>query len=146
MWKVVFSRRSIWVLLELIRRWTQHFSKIDQETCKLNKFAFGTPWLPDLLCKHRFTSSVWNFCRWVAEVPLREKSLSVDEQGETSAFRRLQKLLSQLILFLLCSSWNTRRASLNVVFSVFFPRLGELWHNIGRKNLQISANKWAGGV
>ena len=41
---------------------------------KLVKFIFGTPWLPDLLYKHWFTSSVWNFCRWVADVPPRETS------------------------------------------------------------------------
>ena len=41
---------------------------------KLNKFVFGTPWLLDFLCKHRFASSVWNFCRWVADVPPRETS------------------------------------------------------------------------
>ena len=41
---------------------------------KLDKFVFGTPWLPDLLCKHWFASSVWNFCRWVADVPPRETS------------------------------------------------------------------------
>ena len=29
------------------------------------------------------------FCRWVADVPSRETSLSGDERGETSAFRRL---------------------------------------------------------
>ena len=41
---------------------------------KLDKFVFGTPWLADLLCKHWFASSVWNFCRWVADVPPRETS------------------------------------------------------------------------
>ena len=34
-------------------------------------------------------SSVWNFCRWVADVPPRETSLSGEERGETSAVRRL---------------------------------------------------------
>ena len=34
----------------------------------------GTPWLPHLLCKHRFLSSVWNFCHWVADVPPCETS------------------------------------------------------------------------
>ena len=33
----------------------------------INKFTFGSPWLPDLLCKHWFTSSVWNF--WGPDVP-----------------------------------------------------------------------------
>ena len=56
---------------------------------KLNKFAFGTAWLPDLSSKHWFTSSVWNFCRWVADVPPRETTLSGDERGETSAVRKL---------------------------------------------------------
>ena len=42
---------------------------------KSDKFVFGTPWLLDLLCKHRFASSVWNFCPWVADViPPRETS------------------------------------------------------------------------
>ena len=41
---------------------------------KLNKSAFGTPRLPDLLCKHWFTSSLWNFCCWVADVSPCETS------------------------------------------------------------------------
>ena len=41
---------------------------------ELDKFVFGTPWLPDVLCKHWFASSVWNFCSWVADVPPRETS------------------------------------------------------------------------
>ena len=41
---------------------------------KLNKSAFGTPWLPDLLCKHWFTSWVWYFCCRVADVSPREMS------------------------------------------------------------------------
>ena len=43
---------------------------------KLDKFIFKTPWLLDLLCKHWFASSVWNFCSWVADVPPRETSLT----------------------------------------------------------------------
>ena len=39
---------------------------------KLEKFIFGTPWLPDLLYKHWFASSVWNSCPWVTDVPPRE--------------------------------------------------------------------------
>ena len=91
LWNIFVSRRSIWVLLAHVRRWTQHFNlpKSTRKNVKLNKSAFGTPWLPDLLCKHWFTSSVWNFCRWVADVPSRETSLSRDERGETSAVSRL---------------------------------------------------------
>ena len=41
---------------------------------KLNKFECGTSWPPDILRKHWFTASVWNFCRWVADVSPRETS------------------------------------------------------------------------
>ena len=41
-WNIVFSRRSLWVLLELIRRWTQHFSKVDQERRKIEQICIGT--------------------------------------------------------------------------------------------------------
>ena len=48
--------------------------KSTRRNVKLNKFAFGTLWLPDLLCKHWFTLSVQNFCRWIADVPPRKTS------------------------------------------------------------------------
>ena len=48
--------------------------KSTKRKVKLKKFASGTPWLRDLLRKHWFTSSVWKFCRWVADVPAREMS------------------------------------------------------------------------
>ena len=51
-WIPVFSR-SIWVLRELIARWTQHFTKIDQEKCKIEQICIWNPMtVPDLLCKH----------------------------------------------------------------------------------------------
>ena len=31
LWNIFFSRRSIWVLLELVRRWKQHLTKIDSK-------------------------------------------------------------------------------------------------------------------
>ena len=43
LWNIVFSRRSIWVLLELIRRWTQHFTKIDQEKRKIEQICIWNP-------------------------------------------------------------------------------------------------------
>ena len=91
LWSIVFSRRSIWVLLELIHRWTQHFSKIDQEKCKIEQICIWNPMTTGLLCNHWFTSSVWNFCCWVADVPLHEMSLSGNEQEEMSAIRRLKQ-------------------------------------------------------
>ena len=38
-----FSRRSIWVLLELVCRWTQHFTKIDQEKHKIEQILHLEP-------------------------------------------------------------------------------------------------------
>ena len=52
----------------------KHLPKSTRRHIKLYKFVFGTPWLPDLFCKHWFASSVWNFCHWVADVPPRETS------------------------------------------------------------------------
>ena len=52
---------------------------------KLDKFIFGTAWLPDLLCKHWFASTVWNFCSWVADVPPRETSKAMFSQAELFA-------------------------------------------------------------
>ena len=91
LWNIVFSSRSIWVLLELIHRWTQHFSKIDQEKCKIEQICIWNPMTTGLLCNHWFTSSVWNFCCWVADIPLHEMSLSGNEQEEMSAIRRLKQ-------------------------------------------------------
>ena len=42
-YKLFFSRRSIWVLLEHVRRWTQHFTKIDQEKGKLEQICIWNP-------------------------------------------------------------------------------------------------------
>ena len=89
LWNIVFSRRSIWDLLELVGRWTQHLPKSTRRHVKLDKFIFGTPWLPDLLCKHWFASSVWNLCRWVADVPPRETSPAVKSARRNGCFRRL---------------------------------------------------------
>ena len=44
--------------------------KSTRRNVKLNKFGWGTPSLPDILCKHWFTS----LSRWVADVPSRETS------------------------------------------------------------------------
>ena len=106
LWNIVFSRRSIWVLLELIRSWTQHFSKFDQEKRKIEQICIWNR-LTTGFIKHWFTSSVWNFACWVADDPPCETSLSGDERGETSAFRRL-KLRVRVYKFppyFLCILW-----------------------------------------
>ena len=76
LWNVLFSRRSVWVLLELVGT----LPKSTIRRVKLDKFVLGTPWLPDLSCKHWFASSVRNFCRWVAGVPPRETSPAVKSE------------------------------------------------------------------
>ena len=43
LWNIVFSWRSIWVLLELVGRWTQHFTKIDQKTRKIGQICIWNP-------------------------------------------------------------------------------------------------------
>ena len=43
------SRRSIGVLLELIRRSTQHFTKIDQEKCKIEQIYIWNPITPGFI-------------------------------------------------------------------------------------------------
>ena len=50
------------------------FPKLTTRHVKLDKFTFGTPWLPDLLSKHWFALSIWNFCRWVVDVRLCKTS------------------------------------------------------------------------
>ena len=80
---------NIWVFWSSFADEHNTLPKSTRRNVKFNKFAFETPWLPDLSCKHWFTSSVWNFCRWVADVPPRKTSLSGDEREETSAVRRL---------------------------------------------------------
>ena len=43
--------------------------------------------IPERFLRHQsLWSSVWNFCRRVADVPPRETSLTGDERGETSVF------------------------------------------------------------
>ena len=60
---------------------------------KLDKVVFGTPWLLDLLCKHWFASSVWNFCRWVTDVPPCETSPAAksEEKRMLSQARQRQR-------------------------------------------------------
>ena len=39
----ILSRRSIWVLLELVRRWEQNFAKIEQEKRKIEHICIWNP-------------------------------------------------------------------------------------------------------
>ena len=75
--------------------------KSTRKHVKLDKFVFGIPWLPDLLCKHWFASSVWNFCHWVADVPPRETS--------PVAKSKEKRMFSQASLFISVTSAQGKR-------------------------------------
>ena len=66
---------------------------------KLLKFIFGTSWLPDLFYKHWFTSSAWNFCRCVADVPPRETSPA----GKSEEKRMFSQAIKNIVLWI---SWR----------------------------------------
>ena len=65
--------------------------KLTRRNVKLKKFAFWTPWLLHLLCKYWFMSSVWNFYRWVADIPPRETS-QVGRSEEKQLFSQARPL------------------------------------------------------
>ena len=94
LWNIFFSRRSInfqfcWSSLEVEHNASPKSTRRNVQLNKKN--AFGTPRLPDLLCKHWFTTAVWNFYRWVADVPPRETSPAGRSQEK--------RLFSQAIYF-----------------------------------------------
>ena len=43
LWNTVFSKRSIWVLLEFVGRWTQYVTKIDQKARKIGQIYILEP-------------------------------------------------------------------------------------------------------
>ena len=67
--KIFFFRRSIWVLLELIRSRTQNLTIIYQEKHKIEQIYICNPMTNGFIHKHWFLSSVWNFRRWGTDVP-----------------------------------------------------------------------------
>ena len=87
------TKQSIFVEYSLLQEkhlsfaWARSEINTTLKNVKLNKFAFGTPWLQDLLCKHWFTSSVWNFCRWVADVPPREAAMSEEKRLSFAGYK-----------------------------------------------------------
>ena len=81
------------------------FPKSTRRNVKLNKFALRTPWLPDLLCKNWFTSSVWNFCGWVADVPPRETSPNGDKRLKFAGLRKIQRKVKNVIAALRCHGY-----------------------------------------
>ena len=63
---------------------------------------FGTEGLPNLLCKHASTSSVWNFYHWVKEVPL-SKTSQATRSKEKRPFSQANSLPTN---FIYPATWN----------------------------------------
>ena len=63
---------------------------------------FGTEGLPNLLCKHASTSSVWNFYHWVKEVPL-SKTSQATRSKEKQPFSQANSLPTN---FIYPATWN----------------------------------------
>ena len=82
LWNLVFSRKAFEFCWSSFLDEHNTLPKSTRRNVKLNKFAYGTPWLPDLFFKHWFTSSVLNFCRWVADVPPRETSPAAKSEAK----------------------------------------------------------------
>ena len=133
LWNKLFSGRSVWVLQEIIGRWTQHFTKIDQ-------FVFGTPWLLDSLCKHWFASSVWNFCRRVAEVPPRKTSSEAKSKEKRMFSQANQKGYWTYIMFTCnfgnywCKSSNITCKWQSLVSEVYQCHLN-IWRFVHQRNI-----------
>ena len=85
---------------------------------KIDKFISGTPWLLNLLWKHWFALSVWNFCRWVADVPPRETSRTAKSE-EKRMFSQTKKLclniknLEKKIIYILIAALKFRKPEQN---------------------------------
>ena len=52
--------------------------KLTRKNVKFNKFGCGTPWIPGIL----FTSPVWNFCRWVTDIPPHQTSPAMKSEAK----------------------------------------------------------------
>ena len=66
--------------------------KSNRRHVKLVKFISGPSWLPNLLCKHWFASSVWNFCP-ESQTFLRAKRPQQRRARRNGCFRRLENRL-----------------------------------------------------
>ena len=122
---ILFSRRSIWVLLELVGRWTQHFTKIDQKIRKIGQIYYlEPPWLPDLLYKHWFASSVYGIFTPESQTSLRTKHSQERRARRNGCFRRLGVFIINNIwgdLGVLQSSGNFTVLLLRSIISLKLP-------------------------
>ena len=86
LWDIFFSRRSIWVLLELICRWTQHFPKIDQEKCKIEQNCIWNPMTTGFIIETLIYISSMEFLSQSCRRSSSRNILSSEERGETTVF------------------------------------------------------------
>ena len=109
-----FHHKAILISAFFTRHFHPHFKKLDS--------YFGTPWLPDLLCKHWFASLVWNFCRWVADVPPRETSPEAKSR-RNGCLHRLQHIkfatITNQIRTVLSRNFETWDLFISFFFKVF---------------------------
>ena len=114
-----------WVLLELVGRWTQHFTKIDQKTRKIGQIYYlEPPWLPDLLYKHWFASSVYGIFTPESQTSLRAKHSQERRARRNGCFRRLGVFIINNIwgdLWVLQSSGNFTVLLLRSIISLKLP-------------------------
>ena len=71
---------AFWLMFVIRKQWLEQHNYSDVQSALMIRFRID------------FTSSVWNFCRLVADVPPRKTSPSGDERGETSVFAGYRKL------------------------------------------------------
>ena len=101
-------RRSIWVLLELICRWKLHFTKIDQERCKIEQICIWNPMSTGFI----MLTLIYIICMQFLLLSGRHSSarnvLSGEEQGEMTVFagywlsnvRRIRS--TRIVYFIFC--------------------------------------------
>ena len=120
--------------------------KSTRRNVELNKFGCGTPWLPDILCKQRFMSSVWDFCHWVADVPPLETSPAAKSEEK--------RLFSSRLTFVKQLGWMLEPLSLEfgrfpiaptilltkfmILSGEFCPSAITAYHKATQQNKQLS--------
>ena len=86
LWYIYFSRRSIWILLELVRKWTQHFTKIDQEKRKIEHICIWNPTTTEFIMETLIYVISMDFLSLSRRRSSSWKVPSGEERGETAVF------------------------------------------------------------
>ena len=83
---IVFSRRTIWVLLGLVGRWTQHFTEIDQKTRKIGQIYFWNPMTAGFIMYTLICVISMEFLSLSRRRSFARNVPSGEERGETDVF------------------------------------------------------------